>query len=366
MPKSAIQTVREELISALLLRAGVNPVPAFGSAVAEAAERRYGPTGCDLRAVAREISAISGIPDPGNTEGRIEAAFSTTFGTSVFDGVVNTVMAAPFRSGRDTSAGWVHEREVTNFSPNRRVREQQGDALAQLPRGGSSEHMHRRFSDAEEYRVHRFSRQFVVDSQDLVNDDVDALAEPVRVLAAAAIQTKLDLIYSALLENAALADGIALFHANHQNLDAAAALAQTTLDDAIASTQKQVENGAVLDLESRYLIVPPELRGTARRLARGVELAAADGNLIVRSEPRLSIGVTDPVTGTQYTGSPTSWYLAVAADAGPTIEFGYIDTPRPRLTSWELGEGQYGKGFAVKWDIGAKPTGFQGLRRADA
>lgn len=127
----------------------------------------------------------------------------------------------------------------------------------------------------------------------------------------------------------------------------------------------QTENSRPLDLVGTYVIVPPELFGPARRLAHELHIPGDVFNIEVRSEARLTAGVTDPVDGTSHAGSATTWYLA-AGDA-PTIEFGFIDSNRPTVRSFELKSGgRWGMGFDVVWDVGAKALDYRGLHKSTA
>jgi hypothetical protein len=80
----------------------------------------------------------------------------------------------------------------------------------------------------------------------------------------------------------------------------------------------------------------------------------------------LSLGVTDPATKTQHSGSSTTWYLSADGSEAPTVEFGYIDTPNPTVESFELQRGSWGLGFKIKADFGAKALDYRALHRSEA
>ena len=80
----------------------------------------------------------------------------------------------------------------------------------------------------------------------------------------------------------------------------------------------------------------------------------------------LSLGLTDPVTKTAYSGSATTWYLSADADTSPTIEFGYIDTPMPVASRYNLRQGRWGVGFRIHAGFGTKALDYRGLHKNTA
>jgi hypothetical protein len=344
-----------ELKAGLLLRAGIDPVPAFGEANAQRAEDEFGAAGCSILEASKRILDIVGERRDQDHLGTIEAAFSGMTGDSIFSGVVNSVLLESFRTG-DSTGGWVRSREVNDFRTNRRIRAKRVEQMTLLARGETAEHLQPDFADAETYEASRFARKFEVDAQDLLDDDVEALTVPARLFGDASLSLKKDLIYSRLLENAVLSDSVAVFDAaTHGNLNTSSALSEANLDSSIASMEVLRENDLPVDAIAKYLIVPPELAGLGRRLNREMGLP-----LTVRSDSRLSNGVVDPESGVAFAGSATSWYLSAAN--GP-LEFGFRGSNRPTLRTYSLGPGQWGIGYDVNFDIGAALVGHLGLQK---
>ena len=361
--RSAISNI---CCAASFIRSGLDAESVFGAKACNESERVFGPEGANIVALAKYVLDIEGLPTGSNSYDTIEAAFGTATGSDVFDGLVNTALQQPFQSSRDTSLGWTSERQVENFKTQRRPRIQHADRLEPLPRGHRANDATLNIGDAETYAASRFARSFQVDGQDIVDDDTGAIIQPALALGIAARDLKLDLVFKIFLANAALdADAVALFHSTHANLNTTAALATATLDAALAAMRTQTENGRLIDTTPGFLIVPPALEGLARRLVRDMAIPSDDNGLTVRSEPRLSAGVVDPLDGTtSYSGSTTTWYLA-AAD-GPTIEVGYIDSPTPQVRTYELTRGRWGRRADVKLDIGAKALDYRGLQSSTA
>src|SRR5262249_42867759 len=133
--------------------------------------------------------------------------------------------------------------------------------------------------------------------------------------AVAGVRLKDDLVYALLLSNPTLtADNTAVFHTSHSNkaTGGGSVLSATSLDTAIAAIGNQYLKAETdgyqthSNLKAKYLILPADLSGPARRAVRNMVLDDG-GDLRVRQESRLSsIGVVDPHSGTVYTGSATN------------------------------------------------------------
>lgn len=345
------------------LRAGINDDNR--QQAMEAAHRLSDMSMIDL---CREACRIDGVADPSNHNDLIEAAFSGGALTNIFTTNINTVVLATYMETTDTTGGWTRERDVSDYKINERPRMLKGPNLARLPKGGTADHTDR--SDIlESYKIARYARQFVVDDQDIINDRFDALADTPVEMGMAAARLRPDLVYSILLANADLSDGTALFHADHNNLNTTATLASGTLITAVGTVELQQESSVNLNLRASHLIVPSELKHTGAELIRSSTILvhgttdtvrgsentiASIENLGLVSDSRLSNGVTDPTDDTVRAGSATTWFLVSAM--GHTIEVGFLrGTGRaPSIRSFTLDKGQFGIGWDVKMDIGAK------------
>ena len=85
------------------------------------------------------------------------------------------------------------------------------------------------------------------------------------------------------------------------------------------------------------------------------------------SDNRLGVaGVTDPSTGEAYAGLATNWFLVCSPNQGPTIEVGYLagTNRRPQLRRFMLDRGQWGIGFDIDMDIGAKALDYFGVHKS--
>lgn len=301
------------------------------------------------------------------SQGTFVGLFSTAF---------TAMMMPAFDATDDTTRGWTIDRDVPNFLTNERTRMGKMGALQKLGKGGTAEHMDQ--GDVQEtYKIFRYAGQFAIDEQDLVNDSFGRLQDHTpQQLGEAAAQIRMDLVYGTLLANAAMRDGTALFHTNHGNLETTAALAEDTLKNAISAMRVQTENGRNLNITPEYVIVPSKLEHMADELIKSPAVVIAGStdrivptyNSLSRKglklvvDSRLDNGVTNPATGTAYSGSETTWFLS-ASGGNNTIEVGHLrgTNRRPRVRAYMFDRGQYGIGFDVSYDIGAKALDWRGM-----
>jgi len=336
--------------------------------------------------ICRAANALSGAKDPRtgtrpHTRGEhIRAAVSGSALTNIFTTSVNAKLMQAYLEAPDTTGLFVREVDVADFKTNERIGFGKSGALQKLARGNEAKHA--AFSDEkEEYKICRYASQFVVDEQDIIDDNMSALTSAPTEMGPAAKRLRPDLVYSELLANGNLSDAVALFAVStHANLTTAA-LASSALQAAVVAMAQQKYDGVRLNLRPNVLIVPPDLEFTARALLHSAELfikgdtdgvapsrnVIADLNLNLIVEGRIdAVGVTNPSSGTALTGSATNWFLAASPVSARTIEVGYLaGTGRaPQLRSFVLDKGQWGIGWDIKMDIGVAALDWRGMHKS--
>lgn len=324
----------------------------------------------------------SGTTRPHSRTSAIRAAVSGGSLANIFTTVVGAQLLMAYEAAPDTTGGWTRETDVSDFKVQERTQLGKGATLQKLGRGGTAKHT--TFSDRKEsYRIARYAKQFVVDEQDFIDDSFNALMDAPQELGEAAAQLRPDMVYAILFANAALdQDSVALFHtASHANLRTSATLAAATLKTALTDMGIQQQDGRPLNLFGKYLIIPQTLLWTARQLTQSATLIGqgasaepvgsanplAEERLEIRADQRLDNGVTDPVDGTTYSGATGDWFLS-ATGGRHTIEVGFrTGTGRsPQLRSFNLDRGQWGMGWDICHDIGAKALDYRGLHKSEA
>ena len=277
--------------------------------------------------------------DGGSPSLNFTEAFRAAMSGTHLDRVFTTNAYARLIQGWDETpdtTGWCGAEDVPNFMEQEDITLRQNAGLDKHSRGDTAKHAD--FSDDyETYKAHRFSKKFTVDEQDVIDDRLNAMMAVPMDQAARRVHP--DLVYSILLANAALtATGGALFNSTaettsggHANLTTAA-LDSTALKAGLVSMASKRIDSVPLNIRARYLLVPSDLMFTGKELLNSAELrdttastvfmtqnVLSGENLMLVVEDRLGAsGVTDPTTGTPYTGSAANWFLA--AQAGRTVK----------------------------------------------
>ena len=172
------------------------------------------------------------------------------------------------------------------------------------------------------YRIAKKGGTEDVTLETIANDDLGAIRRIPQKLARAAAQTLHEFVWDMIRTNPTLSvDNVALFHASHANLGAAA-LDKTSLPAGRLAIKQQTDpdNGKRLGLVPRYLIVPQDLEQTAFELTQTDREVASNNNTLnfVRTFG-LGVIVVD------YWTDANNWYLAADKTQSPTIELGFFN-----------------------------------------
>lgn len=379
---------REVLGMAMTLRAGHDPMRgvtdsqrAARAQLAEQAERFRNLSMVD---VCRAALAAEGKQIPVGYEDTIRAALSGGTLSSIFTTSVQATLLRAFEENGDSTIGLTNDVDVPNFKTNDRIRVSEAGGLKRLARGGTAEHD--TISDAKEsYKIARYAKQFVIDEQDMIDDNFQVLVDRPTFLGRAAARLRPELVWAILLLNGNLSDSVALFATGHGNIQTGGTspLSATSLKAAIKQMAKQkgVRTDVTLNLMAKYLVVPAALKYDAAVLLKSAENREGnsgtattnqgtynplrDEGLELRSDARIDNGFTDPSDGTTAVGgSALKWFLFCNPADCPTVEVGYLAgrSRRPSLRSFVLDRGAYGVGFDIVHDIGAKALDFRGMQ----
>jgi phage major head subunit gpT-like protein len=217
-------------------------------------------------------------------EGAVEAASRLTEATtSDFGDLVGDTSNVE----RDLIKAWdiapSNWRKIVGIVPLRdmktvtRLRRSDTDRYQVVPEG--AEHEQGSFSSYKvTYTPKKYERGVNFTWEMLINDDLGAFRNIGRELGLAAQNTLNDFVIGFLRDNPTIYDGKTLFHADHSNLGSVA-LGESTLSAAITAMREQTsEKGNPLNIEPGYLVVPPELEFTAKKLVHSALVPGSDFN----------------------------------------------------------------------------------------
>ncbi len=342
-------------------------------AVASALLHRYSPTlfpledaarqyrGMTLLELARESLGLSGV----NTRGlsRDEVATRALHSTSDFPEILSAVTNKTLRQAYDayprTFALFCRQVLATDFKAMHRV--QLGEAPQLLEVGESGEFKRGTLGESKEsYRVKTYGRVVAITRQVLINDDLDAFTRIPAMYGNSIAQLESDVVWGIITANPAMADGTALFHANHRNLaGTAAALDVTSVGAARAAMAKQtgLDKKTVLNIRPAYLIVPASLELKAEQLVAQNLVPAATASVVPQSIRTLS-PISEPRLDA---ASETAWYLAASPAQIDTIEYAYLEGQQGAYIETRNGFDVDGVEIKCRLDFGAKAIDWRGL-----
>lgn len=290
---------------------------------------------------------------PENDLDLCRTAFATVEGAGALTSMVNAAILSGYRSAPDSLAGIYSIVPLPNYLATELAQISVHPRLEAVGRGQVAPTIEWGVSTNASFRLVRFGCQFVIDEQDFEDTARLSVYElALREVGRAARRTLADLLFSVLLSNPTLGDGVPCFDADHGNLGSAA-LGSAALSSACAAIAGQVgedSDGVPVHqgLVPRYLVTGPA-QWFSGRVAAATSILNDGGDLVVRSDSRLGTsGMENPASGELIAGNGTNFLVAAPGEQAPSLVLGLLDgRESPRVREFTLDRGQWGVGFDV-------------------
>jgi len=342
-------------------------------AVANALLHRYSPTlfalsdpareyrGMTLLELSREFLASSGVNVRGMS--RDEIATRALHSTSDFPEVLAAVTNKTLRQAYDvyprTFTPFCRQVLATDFKAMHRVQIGEAPQLLKVSEGG--EFKRGTIAESKEsYRIETYGRVVAITRQVLINDDLDAFTRIPAMYGTAIATLESDVVWGIITANAAMADGVTLFHATHKNLaGTGAALSVAAIGEGRASMAKQtgLDKKTVLNIRPSYLIVPAALELAAEQLV-AQNLPPTKTLDVVPQSIRTITPISEPRLDAVSAGA---WYLAANPAQIDTIEYAYLEGQQGAYIETRNGFDVDGVEIKCRLDFGAKAIDWRGL-----
>ena len=347
------EKVRAAVTDGLLIRGGVSPEkPAPGSDEF---------AGYALREIAREMLKRSGQQVPRNVMEMVGRSLTTSDFPLILANVANKFLFDGFESANETWREWCATGSVSDFKTHHLVRPSEMDDLDEVPE--SAEYKYGKRTEAEEqYKIATYGKLLSISRQALINDDLSALQDTPRAHGEAAARKIGDLPYAVLSANAAMGDGVALFHDTHANQDTHAVVAVGALNDGFTkmALQKDLQNKRRLNIRPQFYIGPVATMGTVEQFfqtnyiggeANQPNLVNIYGGGVLKRvyEPRID------------DDNAELWYLA--GPRGKTITVFFLNGVQTPYLETRQGWNVDGVEYKVRIDAGAKAVDWRALYR---
>ena len=289
--------------------------------------------------------------------GMVGQAFTHNSGdfSRLLGNVAHKALLLGYGAQENTFRDWTLKGTLTDFRPASRVGLESFPTLDKVPEGG--EYKYATIGDrGEQIQLATYGKLFSITRQAIINDDLQAFTELPMKMGQAAYRTINKLVYAILTGNPTMADGTALFHANHKNIATSAAPSIASLGAARALMRKQKDaGGEVLNIRPSYVICPVALEDAIRSIIAGEFDTAGGGALVPNPLRNFAQVISDAELDES---SAAAWYMS-AGQGYDTIEVAYLDgDDRPRLEQ-QAGWTVDGVEFKVAIDAGVKARDFR-------
>jgi len=276
--------------------------------------------------LARDCLRRAGVTATGlATETIISRALHTT---SDFPLILGDTVGRELRRGYQAAQSGVRAlaRQTTarDFRDKRSLMLGEGPMLEKVNEGGEFKYGTVDES-GETYNLSTYGKILSVSRQAMVNDDLGAFSQIAPKMGTAAASFEAKQLIELIESNPAMSDGLAVFHADHGNLAAAAGVINVSSTSAarVAMWRQTGQSGQLIAVTPRYILVPPELQTVAEQLV--AEIRATKVEDVV---PFADIDVVvDP-----YLTDTTAWYVVANPAQIDGIEYAYLEgAPGPQI-----------------------------------
>lgn len=343
--------LRERMADAILLNS--NSLVKIDDPNRLAAAREF--RGRRMLDLCRAVLQANGISMDGLSDMRIaQRALSTGDFAYILGSSVNRSLRAAYQLAERTFLGWARRGTANDFRP-KKVTQLSGmvGSFDEVEEG--AEYTAGSLADfQEQYSVLKYGKIIPITWEALINDDLGAFARIPQAIANKAAQKQSDLVYAILLNNPAMADGVALFHADHGNLaGAGAAISETSLGVSRQSFREQTDpSGDFLNLMMDFLIVGSAKETQAMQYISGNWMPATAAN--VNPWKNLQLVVEPRITGNE-------WFTAANPSVIDTIEYAFLSGEEELFTEQEQGFNSDVIKIKARMVFGAKAIDHRGL-----
>lgn len=329
-------------------------------------EQGRGFRGMSLMDLARDALERSGIQHRGMGKmeiaqmalaGRAAGLHGTTDFPSILANVATNTLRAAYDSTPRTFTLWARGTTLPDFKPAQRSQLGGAPDLLRVPESG--EFSYGTMGEGKEtYQLTTYGRVIGLTRQAIINDQLEAFTRIPQAFGASAADLESDLVYLILSTNAALNDGVALFHATHGNLGTAADITEASLAEAyrLFASMRGIE-GRLISIQPKYLLTPPGTRAVAakKQIAATTPTKPSDVNafaglLDVIIEPRLI-----PSSGAD------PWYMVAEPGRIDTVEYAHLEGTNGIFTETRYGFEVDGVEIKARHDFAAKAIDYRGM-----
>jgi hypothetical protein len=278
----------------------------------------------------------------------------------ILAGANRQVLLANYNNVADTWRRFCSIGSVSDFREYKRLRMGSFTRLDAL--GENSEYKNKKITDAEYESIsaETFGNIINVSRKMIVNDDLGAFTRLAAMLGRAAARSIEIDVYALLAANPTMSDGVALFHANHNNLltsGAAPSVTEFELMRVKMAQQMDKDSNEYLDLRPSIWLGPIGLGGQAR-VVNDAQYDPDTANKL--QKPNMVRGLfSDIVDTARLTG--TAYYAFANPTEEPVIEVAFLDGVQTPMMESAEEFNMDGIKWKVRMDYGVGAIGYRGV-----
>jgi hypothetical protein len=290
--------------------------------------------------------------------------FSRTHSSSdfpiLFEGAIDKMLRADYTFVAEFWQEIARQTSVNDFRAKNLYQVESTNGMAETTEGGEIKYTSL-VEGKQSIRVKSYAEGIKFTRQAFINDDLDALSIIPSRFVKDWDELRGNLVWGLIIDNVKMGDDKELFHASHKNLltGAGSALGADSLAAAQLLFKKQtgLDNKRRIRVVPKFLIVPPELEVTARKLLTAITPSTTqDVNVFANAftiivEPRLT--------------NTTAWYLSADPNAIDSLYYAYLQGNEALRVNNEDDFNTDSMKYAVRGDFGTAAIDFRGLVKAN-
>jgi phage major head subunit gpT-like protein len=324
----------------------------------EGAAREFG--GQTLMETARAMLHYMGVDTSGMSRNMIAARAmqSTSDFPAILADVANKSLRQGYMEAPRTFMPFCRKVNASDFKNINRVQLGEAPALERVNEKGEF-NVGALKDDKASYALATYGKIISLSRQTIINDDLDAFSRMPQLFGAAGARLENATEWGLITANAALADGVALFHSTHKNLGTTGAPSETTLTEMRKLMRKQtgLDGTTVLNVMPQYLMVPAALETTAEKLLSAVQATATSGVNPFAGKLQL---IVEPLLDAA-SGGDADWYASASPSQIDTIEYAYLEGEEGVYLETQTGFETDGVQLKARLDFGAGVIDHRGL-----
>ena len=350
--RDAGQTMREQMTAHLLFRS--DPV-AYKDKESLAADYRT----FKLLDLAKECLAAKGEPWKGKTANDIAmAAITRSDLPNILADVSNKTLRAAYDAYPQTFRPISKRGSASDFKSINRVQLAGAPKLLKVNENGEFE-QGKLYDAKETFYLLTYGRIVNISRQVIINDDLSALTRIPAAFGQKAAQLESDIVWAIVTANGAMADGTALFHANHNNLGTNGVIGITTFDEAFTGMSLQTSpDGDVLNIEPKFVAVPTGKRSTVTQFLKPEQYAPTSVTNVIPGYMQGLIPIAEPRL---QANSLTAYYFFADPNMIDTIEYCYLEGQEGVYQETQMGFNVDGMQIKARLDFGAAALDYRGM-----